>query len=420
MDTDTADRGPRDRSARRMMYHLFLLGFFAIFSTTISKSPVLPLFSQALGADDAVIGLIGFFSPFAGILFSFPMGVLSDHFGRRRLLVASGVVFAVAPVLYILIGSPVWLIPVRFLHGTATAILGPVVSAAIAERFPTQRGEMLGQYSSATLVGRTMAPLAGGSLISFFIAYPGLVQYQVVYAVAAVAGILALILTLLYREAGAAPLNVLPFSVFRESFITFFSNRRLRGTAFADMGIYFAFGAFETFLPLLLASRGVLAVETGIIFAVQVLLVAATKPIFGRLARPGRQTHPDRGRPPRHRGVHRPLPVCIVVPRLPRSQCRLRPRPGALDRGYERLRRRGRAERAHRGLDGRSLLDHGHRPLDRPPRHGGRHRGRGVRLGIPREHHPRTRRHAGLRRLGDRIPSPAREDDLAPRAAPRD
>ena len=284
MGTDTVDGGPRDRSARRTMYHLFLLGFFAIFSTTISKSPVLPLFSQALGADDAVIGLIGFFSPFAGILFSFPMGVLSDHFGRRRLLVASGVVFAVAPVLYVLIGSPVWLIPVRFLHGTATAILGPVVSAAIAERFPTQRGEMLGQYSSATLVSRTMAPLAGGSLISFFIAYPGLVQYRVVYAVAAVAGVLVLILTLLYREAGAAPLNVLPFSVFRESFVTFFSNRRLRGTAFADMGIYFAFGAFETFLPLLLASRGVLAVETGIIFAVQVLLVAATKPIFGRLA----------------------------------------------------------------------------------------------------------------------------------------
>ena len=154
---------------KRMMYYLFLLGFFAIFSTTISKNPVLPLFSQALGADGTVIGLIAAFSPLAGILFSFPVGVLSDHIGRKRLLVAAGAVFLVAPVLYLFITAPVWLIPVRFFHGTATAILGPVISAVIAERFPETKGEMLGQYASATLVGRTLAPLAGGAIISYFV-----------------------------------------------------------------------------------------------------------------------------------------------------------------------------------------------------------------------------------------------------------
>jgi MFS family permease len=141
------------------MYSIFLLGFFAIFSTTLSKNPVLPLFSQALGASDAVIGLIAAVSPLAGILFSFPVGVLSDHLGRRRLLIASGVVFLLAPTLYLFIFDPLWLIPVRFFHGTATAIFGPVVAAMIAERFPEKRGEMLGQYSSATLIGRTFAPL---------------------------------------------------------------------------------------------------------------------------------------------------------------------------------------------------------------------------------------------------------------------
>ena len=51
-----------------------------------------------------------------------------------------------------------------------------------------------------------------------------------------------------------------------------------------DMATYFAFGAFETFLPLLLASRSIGAGETGIIFAVQVLIIAGTKPLFGKLA----------------------------------------------------------------------------------------------------------------------------------------
>ncbi|MGB8220239.1 MAG: MFS transporter [Methanoregula sp.] len=269
---------------RKMMYYLFLLGFFAIFSTTISKNPVLPLFSQAIGADSTVIGLIAAFSPLAGILFSFPVGVISDRIGRKRLLVASGVVFLIAPVLYLFITAPVWLIPVRFFHGMATAILGPVISAVIAERFPDTKGEMLGQYASATLIGRTLAPLAGGAIITCFVMYPGLLPYRLVYVAAALAAVPVFVMTLLYTEKQSLPLNTLPFSVFRESFITFFSNRRLRGTAFVDMASYFAFGAVETFLPLYLFSLGIGAFQTGIIFAAQVLVIAGTKPFFGRIA----------------------------------------------------------------------------------------------------------------------------------------
>lgn len=283
MSSPSGPRGPFTPS-RRMIYYFSLLGFFAIFSTTISKNPVLPLFTQALGADNTILGLIAACSPLAGILFSFPAGVLSDHFGRRRLLIIAGAVFFIAPLLYLFISNPLWLIPVRFFHGTATAILGPVVSAVIAERFPENKGEMLGRYSSATLVGRTIAPLAGGIIISFFVFSPGLLPFRMVYIVAALAAIPVCILTLMYREDRSHPLNVLPFAEFKESFAQFFSNPRLRGTACADMATYFAYGALETFLPLYLFSRGFGAYETGIIFAVQVLVIAATKPFFGRIA----------------------------------------------------------------------------------------------------------------------------------------
>jgi MFS family permease len=269
---------------RRQVYFFFLLGFFAIFSTTISKNPVLPLFSSAIGADDTIIGLIAAFSPLAGILFSFPVGVLSDHIGKRRLLIAAGVVFLVAPLLYLFITDPYWLIPVRFFHGTATAILGPVISAVIAERFPSAKGEMLGQYASATLVGRTIAPLAGGAIITLLIFSPGLIRYQMVYLAAALAAVPVFFMTLMYRDDHPGRVSVLSFSVFHESFVTFFTNSRLRGTACVDMATYFIFGAFETFLPVFFLSFGISAYETGIIFAVQVLIIALTKPFFGRIA----------------------------------------------------------------------------------------------------------------------------------------
>jgi MFS family permease len=271
-------------SDRTLMVYLSLIGFFAIFSTTISKNPVLPLFAQALGAGDTVIGLIAAVSPLAGILFSFPVGVMSDRIGRRRLLVMSGVVFLVAPLLYLLISDPLWLIPVRFFHGMATAILGPVIFAIIAERFPATKGEMLGTYSSATLIGRTLAPLSGGIIITFFAFTPGLVQYRLVYVAAALAAAPVCYLTLMYREEQSGSLNIPEFSVFKESLVTFIANRRLRATAIADMATYFAFGAFETFLPVYLYSLHFEAYQIGIIFAIQVLIIAVTKPFFGRIA----------------------------------------------------------------------------------------------------------------------------------------
>jgi len=278
------ETGGRFSPDKRVVYYLFLLGFFAIFSTTISKNPVLPLFSEALGAGDAVIGFIAAVSPLAGILFSFPVGVLSDHLGRKKLLVTAGAVFLLAPVLYLFIADPLWLIPVRFFHGTATAILGPVVSAVIAERFPDTKGEMLGQYASATLIGRSIAPLAGGIILTYFMMYPGLLPYRLVYIAAALAAVPVFLLTIMYHEDRSTALAILPFSVFRGSFLTFFKNRHLRGTAAVDMATYFAFGAVETFLPLVLSSRGFDAYQTGIIFSLQVLIIAVTKPFFGKIA----------------------------------------------------------------------------------------------------------------------------------------
>lgn len=166
----------------------------------------------------------------------------------------------------------------------ATAILGPVIAAMIAERFPENTGEMLGQYSSATLIGRSLAPLAGGAIISFFVFYPGLIPYQIVYLAAAAAAVPVMVLILLSRGETVGPLKILPFSAFRTSFIAFFANRKLRATALVDMATYFAFGAFETFLPLVLLSRGMSAYEAGILFAAQTLIIALTKPVFGRIA----------------------------------------------------------------------------------------------------------------------------------------
>jgi len=273
---------------KKFIIYFCIIGCFAIFSTTIAKNPVLPLYAASLGANDAYLGLIAAVSPLAGIIFSFPIGVMSDKLGRRKLLIASGCVFLTAPLLYLLIADPVFLIPVRFFHGLATAILGPVAGAAIAEKFGENKGTMMGTYSSATLAGRTAAPLIGGIILTLFALAPGNTAYHMVYLAAFCAAIPVFILILFFRDP-KSQVNKVTAADFINSLKVFLSNKGLRAASTAEMITYFCYGTFETFLPVYLLLNGVPTWQTGIIFAVQVVIIALTKPFFGRLA--------DRGNP---------------------------------------------------------------------------------------------------------------------------
>jgi len=186
-----------------------------------------------------------------------------------------------APLLYLLVDNPWQLIPIRFFHGMATALLGPIASAIIAERYFKSKGAKLGIYSSATLIGRTLAPILGGAILSFFIFYQEIIQYKLVYVVAFSIGLLVFILTLFYHENKSIKNSS---KSFKESLSAFIKNSKMRSTALIEMAIYFAFGAFETYLPLFLQLKGFSAYHAGIIFALQTLSIALSKPLFGKLA----------------------------------------------------------------------------------------------------------------------------------------
>ncbi|MDO5845531.1 MAG: MFS transporter [Methanocorpusculum sp.] len=271
--------------SRKLIWYFCVIGLFAIFSTSVSKNPVLPLYAGALGADETLIGIIAAVSPMAGILFSFPVGVISDRLGRRKLLIFSGAVIVAAPLLYLAVTNPLWLIPLRFFHGMATATLSPVISSAIADRFGSQKGLLIGTYSSATLAGRTAAPLVGGAVLTAFAFMPDVFSYHAVYLAAFLAGIPVLVLTFFFRDtAGGGEAEKIRVSDFTRSLGAFLRNRGLRSVSAAQMATYFCFGAFETFLPIYLLANGAEAWQTGVIFGVQVLVLALTKPYFGRLA----------------------------------------------------------------------------------------------------------------------------------------
>ncbi len=255
-----------------------LIGGLAILSSTMSKTPVLPLFAQALGATPAEIGWIVVASTIPGILISFPAGSLSDYLGKRRVIFFSLLIFASAPFLYLLV-SEVWqLIAVRFYHGFATAIFGTVATAAIAERYTQDRAAKLSTYSSVTIVGRSIAPFLGGFLIS-------LASFDAVYIACAVSGVLALAVGLILNDSGApAPLHKTGRASFSASLKMVLRDTRIMVTTLVEAAQYLVFGAVEAFLALFAASLGIPAWQIGVILGVQLVSIVFIKPIMGRVS----------------------------------------------------------------------------------------------------------------------------------------
>jgi MFS family permease len=262
---------------------LCIMGGLAIFSSTMAKNPALPLFIRSLGVPISTVGFIAAASTVVGIIVSLPAGILSDIIGRRRVILIAAVVFATAPFLYLLITTPWQLVLVRIYHGLATAILGPVALAAVADTFEKGRGERMGWYSSATMVGRFLAPFVGGILIFGE-------DFHWVYLADGFAGVVALLAAFRLRLTTSVSGSVR--QAFKEQrgkygreIMFVLRNPGILVTSSIEAVQYFAFGCLETFLPIYLNEKlGYPTWEIGLLFTAQVLTATLTKPVMGRLS----------------------------------------------------------------------------------------------------------------------------------------
>jgi MFS family permease len=275
---------PLKGSIDRYFLLLCIVGLFAILSSTMSKDPVLPLYATNLGTPDTWTGFVAAASTIPGILISLPAGSLSDVYGRRKMLLISGIIFASAPFLYLFINSWWELIPIRFYHGFATAIFVPVANAAIVDLFPTTKGARISTFSSMTLVGRGIAPFLGGYVLSVTNN-----NYSDLYLAVAVAGVTTLIVGLpflLKRDLSpAAGAGGRSGKAIVKGWGEVARNRSVQIVSFVESVQYYVYGAVEYFLVgYLSVVVGLNSFLIGVIQGGYILMVMLSKPFMGRLS----------------------------------------------------------------------------------------------------------------------------------------
>ena len=166
--------------------------------------PYLPLFleeqahtSMTLWAVIAAMFYVG------TLLFSSPLGWLSDTIGRKPVMVGGAVVYTVALLLFTTTTDPYWFILFRLLEGIGTAAFGPAAQAFVADITTDEnRSKAYGFLTTAQFGGLIVGPalaaplyaLGGGGTSGF---------YAIFYFGAILSGLALIAIVLFVREPAA-------------------------------------------------------------------------------------------------------------------------------------------------------------------------------------------------------------------------
>ena len=282
-------------ATRRTFLTLCVVGFFARLSYAMARTPVLALFALYLGAPPEGVGLAVGISTVTGIFFKLPSGVLSDIVGRRSMLIAGLCVFAFVPFTYLLVTGYWELVVVRFFHGFATAIYGPVAMATVADVAEERKAELLSWFSSLTIIGTLCGAPAGGFLLWWWTRNEPatLSTFHLIYGIIGTIGIIALTAALSklggLKKGEAVTGEQRAFSAVYRRFVA--GVRELIGdytvvvTSSMEGLQNMTLGALEAFLPVYAVTvAGLNAFQAGLLWGLQILATLLAKPLMGRIA----------------------------------------------------------------------------------------------------------------------------------------
>jgi MFS family permease len=263
---DGSSRGARPLQPRRVVFALSSSSFIE-WAGAGAILPLLPLYLRREGASDLVIGvaMAAFF--LTGVVVQYPAGRLADRIGRRPLLIAGLVIYALASLAFLGLSSPLAAVAWRGLQGAGSGVTGSTNAAVMGETVPEAvRGRAFGALNGAITAGLAVGPLIG-SLI-------GVGSMRTVFLLAGLAALAAVIPVLVVLPAGRF---VAATSTRERRHLPLRQNRAVLGALAAVGAAGLISGVYEVCWTLLLALRHAHSWEIGLswtLFAVPFVAVS--------------------------------------------------------------------------------------------------------------------------------------------------
>jgi predicted MFS family arabinose efflux permease len=243
-----------------------------------SLAPALPKIATALDVSAADVALLITVFTMPGIVLTPVLGVVADRIGRRRVLVPSLLLFAVAGVACAFARSFPLLVALRFLQGVGASPLGSLNVTLIGDLWEgRERTAAMGLNASVLSVGTAVYPAIGGALAALAWYAPFTLAIMAVPAAAAV------VFWLRVPE----PIQHHSLARYLGQVWTEVRTRRVMGLFVASTVVFILlYGTYVTFFPFLMADRlRATPVTIGIVMSGASGITALTSAQLGRLAR---------------------------------------------------------------------------------------------------------------------------------------
>ena len=261
----------------RNLQVIFGVTLMAVLGVT-SITPAFPSIMRELGITGSQVGLLITSFTLPGVILAPFLGVLADRFGRKKILVPSLFLFAIAGTACTFIRNFNTLLIMRALQGTGAAALGSITGTLIGDLYSgKQRAEAMGLNASVLSIGVALYPLIGGALALLGWYYPFTLSI-----IAVPIGIL--VLTLLRNP---EPRNSQGLRQYLGGALGCLNNLRVAGLFAAGVLTFIIlYGAYLTYLPLLLEeSFSTSPFTIGIVMSSMSLTTAAVASQLGRINR---------------------------------------------------------------------------------------------------------------------------------------
>lgn len=159
----------------RGQYFILVTVFLDVFGGSI-VIPVLPslvgMLSSSVESKVQWIGVLAASYALMQFLFSPFLGILSDKYGRRPILLISTLILAITELLHAVASSVLLLLLCRILSGMTGATMSVANAYTADSTIPSQRSVAFGRMGAAAGVGFILGPMLGGILGGIDIRFP--------------------------------------------------------------------------------------------------------------------------------------------------------------------------------------------------------------------------------------------------------
>jgi ACDE family multidrug resistance protein len=243
-----------------------------------SITPAFPQIAEELDLSPGAVGMLVAIFTLPGATLTPVLGVLGDRLGRRRVLIPSLLLFAVAGTACGFARDFEALLWLRLLQGMGAAALGALNITIVGDLYSGwKRATVMGYNASVLSVGTALYPVIGGALALIGWFYPFFLPVLA----------LPVALLVLWRLKNPEPSMDEKLGTYLRNTLISVRNPRALGLFLASLVTFVVlYGAYLTYLPFLLVrSFGASPLLIGLVFSATSLATAVTSWRLGRLAR---------------------------------------------------------------------------------------------------------------------------------------